>query len=189
VGAFVVSVVGIVVLCAGVARAVDVAPARAGAEPEPTSMSTKPTVSPAPTSPGSSTRWHFEGQHDGIEREQLATQACPVIDHHLHETFTLTDGTTWDFRAHYCGTVDAHLLWTGVGTFTITAGAGSTLSGTFTDSAQLPSVGVPYAIDIASGTGTYAGAHGACVLDNHLRPLPDAHQRQSGIFVCDFATT
>jgi hypothetical protein len=128
---------------------------------------------------------HFEGRHSGIEYFQLHTAVCPVLDHHLQETFTLTDGTAWSFRAHYCGTIDAHAVWTGVGTFTIAAANGSTFSGTFTDSAQLPSVGVPYELDITTGTGAFAGSGGSCVLDNHLRTIAPGVQHQAGIFVCD----
>jgi hypothetical protein len=131
--------------------------------------------------------WHFEGRHSGVEHFQVHTKLCPVLDHHLRETFTLTDGSTWTFRAHYCGTIDAHDVWTGVGTFTITTADSSTLSGTFTDSAQLPSVGVPYEIDVAAGTGTFAGASGSCVLDDHLRTIAPEVQHQEGIFVCDLA--
>jgi len=131
--------------------------------------------------------WHFEGRHSGIENFQANTNLCPVLDHRLHETFTLTDGSTWDFQAHYCGTIDTHGVWTGVGSFVITTSWESTLSGTFTDSAQLPSVGVPYELDVSSGSGIFAGAKGSCTLDNHLSPIAPGEQSQEGIFVCDLS--
>lgn len=157
--------------------------ARAISDPQ-----TATTASAATTSPTTAPlRSHFEGRHTGVEHFQLATQACPVLDHRLRETFTLTDGTAWTFRAHYCGTIDSNAVWRGVGTFTITTANGSTLSGSITtDSAQLPSVGVPYVIDIEAGTGSFAGAKGSCVLDNHLRTIAPGTQHQKGIFVCDF---
>jgi hypothetical protein len=143
------------------------------------------SVASATSTATTSWTWHFEGRHSGLEHFQVHTRLCPVLDHHLQETFTLTDGTAWSFRAHYCGTIDTHGIWTGVGSFVITAANGSTLSGTFTDSAQLPSVGVPYELDIATGTGAFAGASGSCVLDNHLRTIAPEVQHQEGIFVCD----
>ena len=148
--------------------------------PKPGSSGTLTPLSPPDVT------WHFEGQHSGIESFQVHTNLCPVLDHHLHETFTLTDGSIWDFQAHYCGTIDAHGVWTGVGSFVITTSSDSSLSGTFTDSAQLPSVGVPYELDVSSGSGTFAGANGSCMLDNHLSPIAPGEQSQEGTFVCDF---
>lgn len=90
-------------------------------------------------------------------------------------------------QTHYCGTIDARGVWTGAGSFVITTGIGSTLSGTFTDSAQLPSLGVPYELDINSGTGAFAESSGSCVLDNHLSTIAPGLQHQEGMFVCDLA--
>jgi hypothetical protein len=170
------------VLGGGVARAVSQPATSHTLQPRQTAT----TVASATTAPPATlVHSHFEGRHSGIEHFQLATSECPVLDHRLRETFTLTDGTAWSFRAHYCGTIDAHKVWRGAGSFTITTANGSTFSGTFTDSAQLPSVGVPYAIDIETGTGDFAGANGSCVLDNHLRTIAPGTQHQKGIFVCD----
>ena len=171
------------VLGSGVARAVSGPTATRRVEPRRASVPT--TVSAPATTATTLPARHFEGRHSGMEHFQLHTTLCPVLDHHLHETFTLTDGIAWDFRAHYCGTIDPHGVWTGVGTFEITTGSASTLSGTFTDSAQLPSVGVPYELDINAGTGAFAGATGSCVLDDHLRTIAPGVQHQEGIFVCD----
>jgi hypothetical protein len=170
----------------GVARAVSEPTTNRRVDPRRTSPIVVSTTATAPaTSTTTGVVWHFEGRHSGIEHFQLHTRLCPVLDHHLHETFALTDGTAWTFRAHYCGTIDAHGVWTGVGSFAITTGSGSTLSGTFTDSAQLPSVGIPYELDINTGTGAFAGASGSCMLDNHLRTIAPGAQHQRGIFVCD----
>lgn len=167
---------------AGVARAVSTPTTSSGLGLSPTSAVAAPTtgVAAAPSRPS-----HFEGKHSGTEHMQFATKACPVLDHRLRETFTLTDGTAWDFRAHYCGTIDAQDVWTGVGTFTIATGNGSGLSGNFTDSAHLPTVGVPYVLHITAGAGAFAGATGSCVLDDHVRAISATTQHQNGIFVCD----
>lgn len=167
--------VALPVLGGGVARAVS--------DPGSSSPTRGTTATTSP--PPALVRSHFEGRHSGVEHFQGRTTQCPVLDHRLRETFALTDGTAWSFRSHYCGTVDAHALWTGVGSFTITAANGSTLVGTFTESAQLPSIGVPYVIDILAGTGSFAGARGSCVLDVHLRTIAPGTQHQAGIFVCD----
>ena len=169
-------------LSGGVARAVSTSGTGNRAEPQTATTGAAATTTPAPTL----VRSHFEGRHGGIEHVQIHTTQRPVLYHQLQETFTLTDGTAWSFQAHYCGTIDSNAVWTGVGSFTITTAGGSTLSGTFTDSAQLPSVGVPYVIDITAGTGAFAGASGTCVLDNHLRTIAPGTQHQKGIFVCDF---
>jgi hypothetical protein len=147
------------------------------------------TVHRSPTAPSAS-RWHVEGTHAGTEIIALHTSRCPVLDHSLDETMTVTDPTatgptTWTYQAQYCGTVDAHGVWRGVGTFVITAGPGSTLSGRLTSSAQLPSVGVPYPLTVDHGTGQFEGARGSCLLDNHLVPAGPGVQHQSGTFVCD----
>jgi hypothetical protein len=169
-------VIALTLLGGGVARAVG--------EPGGTRR-VDPTTVTAPSPVTTSASWHFEGRHSGIEHFELGTERCPVLDHRLRETFAFADGTAWTFRAHYCGTIDARGVWTGVGSFTITTGSAATLSGTFTSSAQLPSVGVPYELDISAGTGTFAGARGSCVLDNHLRTIAFGVQHQHGIFVCD----
>jgi hypothetical protein len=131
------------------------------------------------------TEWRFTGQHAGIEHFTVNTGRCPFLDHELEETFTLADGTTWSFRSEYCGTVDANGMWSGAGTFEITTGVGSGFAGTTSNSAQLPSVGEPYTLDVHSGTGEFAGATGVCALDNHLRTIESGAQEQWGTFVCD----
>ncbi len=154
-----------------------------------TTTTTEPPPAPLPEHvplPGPP-RWHFEGRHAGIEHFVLYSGRCAFLDHHLQETFTLDDGSKWDFDAIYCGTLDANNLWTGVGSFTLTTGPGSTLTGTFTDSAKVPSTGVPYVLDVHAGTGDLVGAHGSCALENHLRPIEFGAQEQFGTFVCDLA--
>jgi hypothetical protein len=141
----------------------------------------------SPSAVSSPRTWHFEGIHHGTEVMQLHTHRCPVLDHSLLESMTLTDGTVWRYQANYCGTIDPHGVWRGVGSFVVTTTNGSTLSGRLTSSAQLPSTGVPYELDINSGTGEFTGADGSCLLDNHLTPVAPDVQNQSGIFVCDFS--
>lgn len=137
--------------------------------------------------PPPAARWHVEGIHAGTEIYQLHTRRCPVLDHSLDETMTLADGTTWSYQARYCGTIDSQGVWRGVGTFVITAGDDSSLSGRFTSSARLPTTGVPYELAVDHGTGTFAGARGSCLLDNHLVPEQPGVQHQSGTFVCDLS--
>jgi hypothetical protein len=157
----------------------------AGAAAKPSAKHGAGAIGNAPTT--SNVTWHFEGQHNGVERIEFHTKLCAVLDHRLRETFTLTDGTTWSFQAHYCGTIDAHGIWTGVGTFVITT-TNATLSGTFTDSAQLPTLGVPYELDVNSGSGAFAGASGSCILDDHVSSLAPGEQYQEGDFVCDLTS-
>jgi hypothetical protein len=92
---------------------------------------------------------------------------------------------TWKFHADYCGVIQGE-LWTGVGTFTLTAPGGAALTGTFTDSARLPSTGVPYELDITGGTKRLARASGSCVLENHLKVVQFGVQQQFGSVVRDF---
>jgi hypothetical protein len=147
-----------------------------------TTTTTDTTAPPAPV-----TSWHLEGQHLGIEHFQLDTGRCAFLDHQLEETFTLTDGTEWSFTSRYCGTIDDHGYWTGTGTFVLATGDGSSLSGTSTSAAQLPSTGEPYKLEVRTGLGEYAGVTGACEIDNHLRPISFGVQEQSGTFACDLA--
>jgi hypothetical protein len=149
--------------------------------PTPTTV----TAPPAPTTvtaPPSSSAGHFDGTYRGTEHYQLDTERCDYLDHDLVETFTLPDGTAWQFEQRYCGSVDGD-QWTGVGTFTIDAPDG-TLTGTVHDSATLPSRGEPYDIVVTGGTGRFAGATGSCHLDNHLRQLQFGTNEQWGSFSC-----
>jgi hypothetical protein len=98
---------------------------------------------------------------------------------------TLTDGTIWGFQAHYCGIINKTGLWSGAGSFSITTGTGATLTGTFSNSAQLPSDGVPYELDVGEGSGVFKGGRGSCVFDNHLSSVAAGVRQQSGNFVCD----
>lgn len=170
------AVIALPLLGGGVARALG-EPAASSRASRPIAATTTPTTT--------SVNWHFEGNQSGLEHFQLSTPRCPVLDHALQGTFTLTDGTVWRFREKYCGTVDAHSVWRGVGSFSLTATDGSKLGGTFTSSAQLPSVGVPYQLDIKRGTGQFAGASGSCVLENHVHVVAFGTQDQHGVFVCD----
>ena len=110
------------------------------------------------------------------------------LDHHLDEVFTLNDGTPWTFASVYCGTIDANSVWSGTGTFTLTSPAGDTLVGRSTSQAKIPSTGVPYHLDIESGTGSFTGASGPCTVDEHLAPIVFGVQRHSGSFTCTLTT-
>ncbi len=134
-----------------------------------------------PTAP----TWHLEGQHSGVEHFVISGgEGCAFLNHHLVETMILTDGTVWQLREHYCGIITNINVWSGAGTVLISAPNG-TLTGSFRHSARLPSLGVPYQLDIASGTGTYAGAHGSCTLDDHLQSKVFGVQEHHGSFSCD----
>jgi hypothetical protein len=129
--------------------------------------------------------WHVEGRHRGVEHFRTSGgDGCTFLNHHLVETMTLTDGRVWQLSSHYCGIVTGNNLWSGAGTVDITTDSG-TLKGSSRNSAQIPSTGVPYQITISAGTGTYAGAHGSCTLDDHLESEVFGVQRQSGTFSCD----
>lgn len=130
----------------------------------------------------------FNGRHEGTEHFGVDTQRCAFLDHHLDEVFTRTDGTPWNFASVYCGTIDTHGVWSGTGTFTLTSPTGDTLSGRSTSRAQLPSTGVPYHLDIESGTGQFNGAHGDCTVDEHLASSVFGVQEHSGSFTCNLTT-
>ncbi len=101
---------------------------------------------------------------------------------------TRNDGTPWTFASVYCGTIDANSIWSGTGTFTLTSPAGDTLAGRSTSQAKIPSTGVPYHLDIESGTGSFTGASGPCTVDEHLAPIVFGVQRHSGRFTCTLTT-
>jgi hypothetical protein len=157
----------------------------AGSSTHGTGSPTKTTIPDVPAMRPVAPKWHFQGVHSGIEHFTGKTSDCVELDHRLVESMTLTDGEVWQFQAHYCGIIGKTGLWSGAGSFSITTGRGATLTGTFRDSAQLPSSGVPYELDVARGTGTFKGARGSCVLENHLHAGAVGVQQQSGTFVCD----
>jgi hypothetical protein len=101
--------------------------------------------------------------------------------------FTHADGTTWAFHADYCGTLDGD-HWRGEGTFTFTAPHDATITGDFKSSASVTSPGVPYTLNITGGTGSFDGATGECLLDNHLRDVQFGVQEQYGTFSCAIST-
>ncbi len=127
---------------------------------------------------------HVEGSYSGTESFGPTTGRCPDLDHELGATFTLTDGTVWELDSSYCGTLVGD-DWTGLGQFSLTTPSGDTLIGPLTSTATLPTDGEPFTLQINSGTGAYAGAAGSCILDNHVRPLGEGLQEQSGTFTCD----
>ncbi len=150
-----------------------------------TSTSTTPTSAPGPSRPSAPRTVHVEGTFRGDEHFALFTGRCSLLDHHLDSVFTVDNAATWKFHSDYCGTIDDD-LWRGQGTFTFTLEDGATLTGSFRDSARLPSAGEPYTLQITGGTRKYEGATGSCSLDNHLRQIRFGEQEQYGSFICDF---
>jgi hypothetical protein len=147
-----------------------------------TTSTTTAAAYPAPEAP---TALHLEGKHDALEHFEFGNPRCPVLAHDLAGTMTMSDGAVWQFTETYCGILEPGPTWVGHGTFVLTAPDGSTLTGTFGNSAPLPTKGVPYRLDIDTGTGTYAGATGTCAVDNHLDQPEFGKQYQFGTFTCD----
>lgn len=155
-----------------------------------TSTSTSTTLpTPPTTAVPTPTQLRITGRHAGTEHFALNTGRCSFLDHHLDEVFTLEDGTPWNFASAYCGTIDAANVWSGAGTFTLTGPGGDGLSGRTTSRAQIPSPGVPYRLDVDSGTGAFAGATGTCTVDEHLEMMTFGVQQHSGSFTCDLSVT
>lgn len=149
----------------------------------PTTTTTAATESvPAPEE--SATAWHLEGKQRGTEHFGFGNPRCPVLAHELSGSFTTADGRVLALDEVYCGVIEPGLKWRGEGTFALTAPDGS-LTGTFESSAQLPSSGEPYRLDVRAGTGSFAGATGACEIDNHLAQSQFGVQEQWGTFACD----
>ena len=150
-----------------------------------TSTATETSVAPAPTSEPTVSGSPVDGTYFGAEHFALFTGQCAFLDHHILGTFSAADGTTWTFHQDYCGTL-AGDLWSGQGTFSLTAPDGATISGTVTEkNIHVPSPGVPYTLDITAGTQRFAGASGTCRLDNHLRVIHFGLQDDFGSFDCD----
>jgi hypothetical protein len=141
------------------------------------------TLAPAPPA-GDGADTAFEGTFRGDEQYRPTDGDCPDLDHVLRSTFALTDGTTWAFRAEYCGTIEGE-TWSGGGTFGFTTPDADTLTGTFTSSASVTSDGEPYVLTITGGTGRYSGASGSCALDNHLTDTAPWAQEHHGSFSCE----
>jgi hypothetical protein len=151
-----------------------------------TTPSTVVTSLPAVSTPARTTGGPLsDGSYVGVEHFALFTGRCSFLDHHIVGTFSSSDGTTWTFHQDYCGTLNGD-LWSGVGTFALTASDGATISGTVNESnIKVPSPGVPYTIDVTAGTQRFAGAAGTCRLDNHLRVIQFGLQDDFGTFTCD----
>jgi hypothetical protein len=149
------------------------------------STTTTTTTAVAYPAPPAATVWHLEGRHQAREHFEFGNPRCEVLAHDLAGTMTMTDGAVWQLTETYCGILEPGPVWVGHGTFGLRAPDGSTLTGTFGNSATLPSKGVPYQLDIDAGTGTYAGATGTCSVDNHLFQPEFGVQDQWGTFTCD----
>lgn len=145
-----------------------------------------PTSVPATPTSGLTTGGPLlAGTYAGVEHFALFTGRCSFLDHHIAGTFSPSDGTNWTFHQDYCGTLQGD-LWSGVGTFVLTASDGATISGTVNEAnIKVPSPGVPYTIDVTAGTQRFADATGTCRLDNHLRVIHFGLQDDYGTFTCD----
>jgi len=128
----------------------------------------------------------LSGTYLGTEHFAVQTGRCAMLDHHLDAIFHLGDATAWAYHADYCGTVD-NAVWRGTGTFTFTTADGATLVGSFSDSARLPTGGVPYTLQITGGTGRYEGTTGSCSLTIQIRVIQFGVQEESGSFICHLA--
>jgi hypothetical protein len=127
------------------------------------------------------------GTYFGVEHFAAHAGRCAVLDHHIVGTFSVSDGTTWDFRQDYCGTFHGD-LWNGDGTFSLTAPDGAAITGTVTErNIRVPSPGVPYTLEITGGAQRFAGASGTCRLDNHLQQIEFGLQHDFGSFTCNIA--
>jgi hypothetical protein len=142
------------------------------------------TTEPPPTTttePGA-TVVELVGHYVGQETHRFG-QRCPDITHTLDFVVTWADGAQWTGRQDYCGT---HVgdQWVGEGTFSLTGPDGASLTGTFDNTAPYGSSGIPYQLDVAAGTGAFAGAQGTCDVDVHLVETSIATQDQDGPFTC-----
>ncbi len=158
-------------------------------EPDPPiTTSTVPPVSPPPTTGprGFSITGTFEGTTAAAYTIDPAR--CPQIVSELDATMTTSRGETWLLHEDGCGELhDDFTRYAGAGPFTISAGSGDTLSGTYVSNAPLPTDGEPYTLTITGGTGEWAGATGTCDLDNQMETLPGGGVRQFGAFTCSVA--
>jgi hypothetical protein len=125
-----------------------------------------------------------EGSYSGTEHYALGSDECPELDHTYDATLTGGSVAGWTLHEDYCGRIDEDDMWSGEGTFTITATPGDELTGTFVSEAPANGDGEPYTLTITGGTGIYAGASGECALDNHVEKVALGTQRQSGDISC-----
>lgn len=154
----------------------------ATAEPADTTTEAGATAAPAGAEP-----LLFEGTYEGSDRYTLSSEGPCDLDHDDEATFTLTDGSTWQFRHEQCAQVVGN-IWSATGTFTFTLPDGATLSGTnVQDGVLLPTTGAPFDLDITDGSGRFAGATGSCTLDNHVEETTLGQQELHGTFTCEVA--
>jgi hypothetical protein len=127
------------------------------------------------------------GSYAGMEHYTFTDGACPDLDHVLDMTYTLTDGTTWQFHGEYCGDLEGE-LWSGLGEFSLTVPDGDVITGVIDVGwVVVPTSGGPSLMAITGGTGRYDGASGVCELDNHISQIEIGVQEHSGTFVCVLA--
>ena len=108
----------------------------------------------------------------------------PDLDHELHSTcHPDRRHDRWPFQATYCGDLDGD-QWSGRRHVHVhdPGRRHDHRHGSRPPPRSRPS-GVPYDLAITGGTGAYAGATGACSLDNHVEPQDGARRSASvGLF-------
>jgi len=155
---------------------------------ETTDTTDTPQAGDASAAPAGTEPLLFAGTYEGSDRYTLSSEGPCDLDHDDEATFTLTDGSTWQFQHDQCAQVVGN-IWSATGTFTFTLPDGATLSGTnVQDGVPLPTTGAPFDLDITDGSGRFAGATGSCTLDNHLEETTLGQQRLYGTFTCDVTT-
>ena len=150
-----------------------------------------PEAPDAPADPGLVGEGAVEmsGTFAGTELFTFTADPDCEIDHSLDATLTIGDSTTWSLTATYCGSMsEGAERVTAEGVFTLTTPGGDTLSGRLLADTELATSSGPFTLEVAEGTGAYAGATGSCTLDSRLieDPPPDSQARE-GTFSCEIS--
>ncbi|HEX7133351.1 MAG TPA: hypothetical protein VF228_12295 [Iamia sp.] len=160
------------------------APAPTASEPAPTTSTAPPpsTAPPSPTEPAPTTVT-LRGTYDV---RSGSGGSCPSgsFPVRLAGTIDASDGGLWARTEQGCATL-VDDVYDATGTFVLTAPDGSTLTGTFRSIAALPTDGVPYGYEVTGGTGSFAGAAGACDLTVRIVEGGGLDQRQEGEITCE----
>jgi hypothetical protein len=168
---------------------VHVVPTPTVVSPVETTMAPETEVTLPPPPPGAQ---HLVGATVGTERWHETTGACPTLDHQTDETVTMADGSVWAYRGQHCGELnDGMVRWRGGGSVTLTSPSGATITGTWAlDWIPIPSARVQLLVTITAGTEEYAGAAGACLVDERMTMgvfAVDGNSFHQGTITCDVA--
>ena len=129
----------------------------------------------------------MSGTFAGTELFTFTADPDCEIDQTLDATLAIGGGTTWSLTATYCGSMsEGAERVTAEGVFTLTTPGGDTLSGRLVADTELATSSGPFTLEIAAGTGAYAGATGSCTLDSRLveDPPPESQARE-GTVTCE----